>query len=235
MLRVSDLYLNYGGIRALEGVSLEVRQGEIVTLLGNNGAGKTSTLNSISGVLKLKKGEIRFDGQEISGRPPHRIARAGVIQVPEGRQLFLDMTVDENIEIGAIAAREKINLKQEVRKIWEMFPVLGERHDQQAGKLSGGEQQMVAIARSLVAQPKLLLLDEPSLGLSPIMTELIFKTIRSLREQGQTILLVEQNAWMSLKVADRGYIISNGSIVLEGSSRELLENEMVKDIYLGGH
>lgn len=235
MLSVNNLYLYYGGIRALKGVSLEVKTGEIVTLLGNNGAGKTSTLNTISGVLKQKKGEINFDGQDISAKPPHKIARAGVIQVPEGRQLFLDMTVDENIEIGATAVKGKLDLKEELKKIWEMFPVLEERRSQLAGKLSGGEQQMVAIARSLVAKPKLLLLDEPSLGLSPIMTELIFKTIRDLREYGQTILLVEQNAWMSLKIADRGYIISNGAIVLEGKSKELLDNEMVKDIYLGGH
>ncbi len=235
MLIVDGLHLTYGGVLAVRGVSFGVREGEIVTLIGSNGAGKSSTLNAISGTVKISEGEIHFQGKPIHGWPPHKVAKAGIIQVPEGRALFNSMSVLENLEIGALAARGRRGLNPDLRQnVWHLFPILNERRNQFAGTLSGGEQQMLAIARSLMARPKLLLMDEPSLGLAPMMVVLIFQIIPQLRDQGLTILLVEQNAWMSLQVSNRGYVMEGGRIVLSGDAIALIENANVKRIYLGG-
>ena len=235
VLRIDGLHLSYGGVLALRGVSFEIQEGEIVTLIGANGAGKSSTLNAISGTIKTSGGSIRYRGQPIQGWAAHKIARAGIIQVPEGRALFNGMSVLENLEIGALAARKKGELGSVLQeRVWPLFPILNERRHQLAGTLSGGEQQMLAIARSLMAQPQLLLMDEPSLGLAPLVVALIFQIITQLRERGLTILLVEQNAWMSLQVSDRGYVMEGGRIVLSGLSPALIEDANVKRIYLGG-
>jgi branched-chain amino acid transport system ATP-binding protein len=234
MLAVENLHLNYGGVLALKGVTLEVRRGEIVTLIGSNGAGKTSTLNTISGVNKSAKGKITFLGKEIQGLPAHRIARMGIIQAPEGRQVFAGMTVLENLEIGAMG-RKTNNSDRRLEEVWSLFPKLQERRNQVAGTLSGGEQQMLAIGRAMMAAPELLMMDEPSLGLAPLIVEQIFKIIVELRNSGRTILLVEQNAWMALQVSDRGYVLENGRCPLWGKADELIADETVKKIYLGGH
>jgi branched-chain amino acid transport system ATP-binding protein len=235
VLRVDNLQLSYGGILALRGVSFEVRDGEVVTLIGSNGAGKSSTLNAISGTVKASGGSIHFQDRPIHGWPAYKIARAGIIQVPEGRALFNGMSVSENLEIGRMAARGKRELDSALQeRVWQLFPILTERRYQLAGTLSGGEQQMLAIARSLMAQPQLLLMDEPSLGLAPLVVTIIFQIIPQLRDQGLTILLVEQNAWMSLQVSDRGYVLESGRMVLSGPSPSLIEDANVKKIYLGG-
>jgi branched-chain amino acid transport system ATP-binding protein len=234
VLKINDLHTHYGHIWALKGISLSILPGEIVTLIGANGAGKTTTLMSISGAVRASKGEIEYFGKKIQNLKPHVIAKLGIIQVPEGRNLFNTMTVMENLEVGSFALKDKVNIAEKLEEVFLLFPILKERYKQIAGTLSGGQQQMLAIGRALMANPKLLLLDEPSLGLAPLVIEEVFDIIRKLNEAGNTILLVEQNAWKALQVSNRGYVIENGKIALEGASNELLNNELVRKIYLGG-
>ena len=231
MLEVQDVSTFYGNIQALKGVSLEVEQGEIVTLIGSNGAGKTTTLHTISGLIKPRTGSIHLGGQVISDKPAHRVAGMGVAHAPEGRRIFNRMTVMENLELGAFA-RGKPD-PEDLDRVFTLFPRLEERKTQIAGTLSGGEQQMLAIGRALMARPSVLLLDEPSLGLSPILVDTIFQIIVDINAQGTTVLLVEQNALKALAVANRGYVIQTGHIVLTGSARDLLGNDMVRKAYLG--
>ena len=233
VLELEDVHTYYGAIHALKGVSLDVREGEIVTLIGANGAGKSTTLRSIQGINKPKRGRILFDGEDIVGKPPHEIVRMGISQSPEGRRLFSRMTVLENLEMGAFQRRDRSGVQQDVARVFELFPRLAERRAQKAGTLSGGEQQMCAMGRALMARPKLLLLDEPSMGLAPIFVERIFEIIREINSQGTPILLVEQNALMALDVADRGYVLETGHVALEGPAGELRENEQVRKTYLG--
>lgn len=239
MLRLSNLHTFYGEIEALKGIDIEVRKGEIVSLIGSNGAGKTTTLMTISGVLRPKIGDIFLDGMRISGLRPHEIVAMGISLVPEGRRIFPWLTVRENLEMGAFSKSSGLRFKgssfeRQLEKVYELFPVLKERERQSAGTLSGGEQQMLAIGRALMSEPQLLLLDEPSLGLSPIMVGKIFKTIKEINEGGVTILLVEQNAQIALDLSVRAYVLENGRIRLSGAGKELLENEEIKKAYLGG-
>ncbi len=245
MLKLTDVHTFYGPIEALKGIDIEVKQGEIVCLIGNNGAGKSTILMTISGILKPRSGEIIFEGESITGVPPYKIVRRGISQVPEGRRIFPKLTVRENLEMGAyqvVGGRFSFFRKQEtgsrqlmlqMGKVFELFPVLKERHEQMGGTLSGGEQQMLAIGRSLMSNPKLLLLDEPSLGLAPIIVSKIFKIVREINKEGVTVLLVEQNARAALKLSHRGYVLENGRVALEGSGGELLSNEQVRNAYLG--
>ncbi|MGQ9630818.1 MAG: ABC transporter ATP-binding protein [bacterium] len=236
MLRIRNLVTYYGKVKVLHSVSLHVDEGEIVTLIGANGAGKTTILNTISGMVSPKEGEISFLGERIDGLPPERIVRRGISQVPEGRQVFGSLNVLDNLRLGAYQRYrrgQKREIEESLEDMFELFPVLRDRARQLAGTLSGGEQQMLAIARALMAKPKLLLLDEPSLGLAPMVVRDIFERIVSLRRAGTTVLLVEQNARLALKIADRGYVIENGRIALEETSSELLENEDVRRAYLG--
>jgi branched-chain amino acid transport system ATP-binding protein len=236
MLRVESISALYGAIQALRNVSLHVSPGEMVTLLGANGAGKTTLMKVVSGLHPSAKGKLLFEGRNIVGLPAERILRLGVGQVPEGRQLFAPLTVLDNLILGAYVrfrGPEKKEVGRDLESIFQLFPVLQERQKQRAGTLSGGEQQMVAIGRTLMARPKLLLLDEPSLGLAPLVVAGIFRVIRSLRERGTTILLVEQNAKAALKVADRGYVLETGRIILEGETEDLLNNKEVQRAYLG--
>ncbi|MBA2446753.1 MAG: ABC transporter ATP-binding protein [Chloroflexi bacterium] len=232
-LEVRDVDTFYGNIHALQGVSLAVRDGEIVTLIGANGAGKSTTLRTISGILQPRGGQITLDGQRIDSLPPHRIVELGVSQVPEGRRIFSRMTVLENLEMGAFARKDRGELGAELDRIFELFPRLKERIGQKGGTLSGGEQQMLAIGRALMSRPKILLLDEPSMGLAPILVETIFRTVQEINQQGVTVLLVEQNALMALQVAHRGYVLETGTIVLDDSAASLRENETVQKAYLG--
>lgn len=234
LLEVSDLNVYYGAIHALKGVSLTVDAGEIVTLIGANGAGKSTTLKSISGLLKCKSGSISFSGSDITAVPAHKIVGLGVSQVPEGRRVFANLTVRENLEMGAYRRSDKIGITKDMQKVFELFPRLEERHKQLAGTLSGGEQQMLAIGRGLMSQPKLMLLDEPSMGLAPLLVKEIFGIIREINKLGTTILLVEQNAHMALSVANRAYVLETGTIVLSGPAKELAEDPEVKKAYLGG-
>jgi len=234
LLEIRDLVTQYGEIVALHGISLEVREGEIVALIGANGAGKSTTLMTISGVLKPTRGEVVFDEQEIQGRAPHEITNLGVVQVPEGRRIFTRMTVEENLLMGYYTRRGEGKAEEAMGQVFEMFPRLAERRHQVGDTLSGGEQQMLAIGRALMGAPKLLLLDEPSLGLAPILVEAVFEKIEQIREQGTTVLLVEQNARAALSMADRGYVLEVGHIALEGSGQELLRDERVRKAYLGG-
>jgi len=235
MLILTNIHTFYGPIEALKGINIEVKQGEIVCLIGSNGAGKSTTLMTISGILKPSSGSIQFEGKTINGIPPHRIVKMGISQVPEGRRIFPKLTVKENLEMGAYTKFKVQSLKFKVQldKIYELFPVLKERHKQLGGTLSGGEQQMLAIGRALMSSPKLLLLDEPSLGLAPIIVSKIFKTIKEVNREGVTVLLVEQNARAALKLSNRGYVLENGKIILEGKGEDLLSNEQVKKAYLG--
>ena len=236
MLKIRNLQTFYGRIRVLDNVSLSVKPGEIVTLIGANGAGKSTMLNCISSLIPSREGEILFQGQRINGQPPEAIVRLGICQVPEGRQIFQPLTVLENLELGAYlryGRREKSSIQQDLNMVFSLFPVLSERSNQISGTLSGGEQQMLAIARALMSRPKLLLLDEPSMGLAPRVVVDIFHTIRRLRQEGLTILVVEQNARAALKIADRGYVLETGRIILQGSAAELLEDHDVKRAYLG--
>jgi branched-chain amino acid transport system ATP-binding protein len=233
VLKISDVHTYYGSIHALKGVSLEVREGEIVTLLGANGAGKTTTLRSINGLNRPRQGSIRFEGREITTVPAHEIVRRGIAQSPEGRRLFPRMTVTENLEMGAFQRRDRAEIRGDMDRVFELFPRLQERRSQKAGTMSGGEQQMCAIGRALMARPKLLLLDEPSLGLAPIFVERIFDIIRQINEQGTSILLVELNALMALDAADRGYVLETGRIVLADDAAALKTNEEVRKTYLG--
>jgi len=233
VLELDGIETYYGTIRALRGVSLEVRRGEIVTLLGANGAGKTTTLRSINGLNRPRRGTITFAGKEITTVPAHGIVKLGISQSPEGRKLFPRMTVVENLEMGAFQRSDRAAIKEDMEGVFTLFPRLAERRTQKAGTMSGGEQQMCAIGRAMMARPKLLMLDEPSMGLAPIFVERIFETIVEINKQGTPILLVEQNALMALEVADRGYVLETGSIVLDGPAAELKTNEQVRKTYLG--
>ena len=233
ILKVDNINVYYGAIHAIKGVSFHVDRGEVVTLIGANGAGKSTTLQTISGLLRSRTGSVDFLGENISRLPPHKIVELGLAQVPEGRRIFLQMTVQENLEMGAYT-RSGSGVDEDLEKVFAQFPRLKERRRQVAGTLSGGEQQMLAIGRALMSSPKLLMLDEPSMGLAPILVEQIFDIIRRLHENGTTILLVEQNAQMALSVADRAYVMETGSISLSGTGRELAESDQVKKAYLGG-
>jgi branched-chain amino acid transport system ATP-binding protein len=233
VLEIDGVHVYYGAIHALKGVSLNVREGEIVTLIGANGAGKSTTLRAINGLNRPRQGTIRFQGREISGSAPHSIVKSGIAQSPEGRRLFPRMSVTENLEMGAFQRTDRQNFREDMDRVFTLFPRLEERRSQKAGTLSGGEQQMCAIGRALMARPKLLLLDEPSMGLAPIFVERIFETIVEVNKQGTPVLLVEQNALMALDVANRGYVMETGSIAIEGPSGELKTNEQVRMTYLG--
>jgi branched-chain amino acid transport system ATP-binding protein len=233
LLELADLHTYYGNIRALKGISLRVGRGEIVTLIGSNGAGKTTTLKTVMGTLRPLKGTITFDGQRIEGMPTDRRVRLGIAQSPEGRRIFPRMSVLENLELGAFARTDREHISQDLERVLAIFPRLRERLPQKGGTLSGGEQQMLAMGRALMARPTVLLLDEPSMGLSPILVETIFDIIRDINQQGTTILLVEQNARMALRVAHRGYVIQTGRIVLSGTGPELLRSDVVRKTYLG--
>jgi branched-chain amino acid transport system ATP-binding protein len=231
LLELEDVHTYYGNIHALKGVSLTVDEGEIVTLIGSNGAGKSTTLRTISGVARAKEGTVRFKGEEIHHRPPHEIVGLGIAQAPEGRGVFSRMTVYENLLMGAFSRKGK--LTEDVERVYGTFPRLAERKSQKAGTLSGGEQQMLAIGRALMARPSVLLLDEPSMGLSPILTEQIFDIIRDINAQGNTVLLVEQNALMALNLASRGYVLQTGQIILADTAENLAANQQVRQAYLG--
>jgi len=233
LLALTNLRAAYGQVEVLKGISLTVAPGEIVTVIGANGAGKTTTLMCISGINKLRAGEVRFAGEEISGRPAHEIARLGIRQSPEGRKIFPRLTVIENLEMGAFGRTDQGGIAADAEKCFNLFPILKERRSQPGGTLSGGEQQMLAIARALMGQPKLLLLDEPSLGLAPMVVSKIFEVIRELNQEGIAILLVEQNARLALKLAHRGYVMETGTITLTDSAAALLANPRVKEAYLG--
>jgi branched-chain amino acid transport system ATP-binding protein len=233
ILRLDDVHTYYGSIQALKGISLEVRDGEIVTLIGANGAGKSTTLRSINGLNTPREGTIVFQGKDITRRSPHDIVEMGISQSPEGRRLFPRMTVLENLEMGAFQRKDRSSLKADLERVYSLFPRLAERKSQRAGTLSGGEQQMCAIGRALMAEPKLLMLDEPSMGLAPIFVEKIFEIVREINEQGTTILLVEQNALMALDAADRGYVLETGTVALADDAKRLRENEQVQKTYLG--
>ncbi len=233
LLTVNDIHVYYGSIHAVKGVSFEVNEGEVVTLIGANGAGKSTVLNTISGLLTPKSGSITFDGQDLHGVAPHKVISHGLAQVPEGRRVFLQMTVEENLEMGAYT-RPNSEIAPGIADVYQRFPRLKERRTQVAGTLSGGEQQMLAMGRALMSKPKLLMLDEPSMGLAPILVEQIFDIIKELHKAGTTILLVEQNAQAALSVADRGYVLETGKIVTSGTGQELLASPEIKKAYLGG-
>ena len=233
MLAVNDIHVYYGSIHAVKGVSLEVNEGEIVTLIGANGAGTSTVLNTISGLLHPRGGSVTFMGQDLKGVPPHKLVARGMAQVPEGRRIFLQMTVEENLEMGAYT-QSKASIDGSIEDVYRRFPRLQERRKQIAGTLSGGEQQMLAMGRALMSKPKLLMLDEPSMGLAPILVEQIFDIIRELHRAGTTILLVEQNAQAALSVADRAYVLETGRISLSGTGAELMASDKVREAYLGG-
>jgi branched-chain amino acid transport system ATP-binding protein len=233
LLEVVDLHTFYGNIHALQGVSLSVDEGEIVTLIGANGAGKTTTLNSISGIVAPRSGSVMLGTQDLTKTPAHEIVARGVVQVPEGRRTFARLTVEENLQMGAYTINDKSKIRAGIERAYSMFPRLRERRTQVAGTLSGGEQQMLAMSRALMSDPRVLLLDEPSMGLAPNLVDFIFDTIREIHGQGTAILLVEQNANMALEVADRGYILQTGAVVLSGPAGDLRDNEEVKRAYLG--
>jgi len=235
MLHIKDLNVYYGNIQALKGVTLDIEKGEIVTLIGANGAGKSTLLKTLSGLIKPKKGSIEYLGKSIAGKPAQSIVKAGMSHVPEGRRVFANMTVEENLELGAFLRKDKQEIQKNLQKVYEIFPRLFERKKQLAGTLSGGEQQMLAMGRAIMAKPKLLLLDEPSMGLAPIIVRTIFQVIQEINEEGTTVLLVEQNAHMALSIAHRGYVIETGKVVLSGSAQELQESDELKQAYLGGH
>ena len=234
MLKIDNIHVYYGAIHALKGVSLEVEKGEIVTLIGANGAGKSTTLRTISGLLAPKGGTISFLGADIGGIPAHEIVKRGISQVPEGRRIFAEMSVQENLEMGAFIRKDKGGVEKDFDLVYERFPRLKERRRQQAGTLSGGEQQMLAMGRALMSRPKLLLLDEPSMGLAPLLIKEIFSIIEDINREGTTVLLVEQNANMALSIAHRAYVLETGRITLSGAAKELAASEDVRKAYLGG-
>ena len=234
MLEVKNIDVYYGAIHALKQLSLEVEQGSIVTLIGANGAGKTTTLKTISGLLRPKKGEVVFKGEEISKLPPEKVVEKGISQVPEGRRVFSSLTVLENLELGAYLRKDKKGVAEDMENVFFRFPRLKERRKQLAGTLSGGEQQMLAIGRALMARPELLLMDEPSMGLAPLLVKEIFEIIKDINKKGTTILLVEQNANIALSIADKAYVLETGEIALQGPASELINSEKVKQAYLGG-
>lgn len=234
MLKINDINVFYGAIHAIKGVSLEVNKGEIVTLIGANGAGKSTILRTISGLLKPKSGTIQFEGQEIAGMPAHEIVKTGISQVPEGRRIFAEMSVQENLELGAFIRKDKDGIKEDMEKVFVRFPRLKERIGQLAGTLSGGEQQMLAMGRALMSRPRLLLLDEPSMGLAPLLIKEIFTIIQDINKAGTTVLLVEQNANMALSIAHRAYVLETGRITLSGDAKKLAASDEVRKAYLGG-
>ena len=233
VLELDDVHTYYGAIHALKGISLKVHEGEVVTLIGANGAGKSTTLRSINGVNHPRQGTIRFQGVDITNAPPHKIVKMGIAQSPEGRRLFPRMSVLENLQMGAFQRTDRANFAEDLDRVFDLFPRLAERKQQKAGTMSGGEQQMCAIGRALMARPKLLLLDEPSMGLAPIFVEKIFEIVAEINQQGTPILLVEQNALMALDAASRGYVMETGTIALEGPAKDLRANERVRKAYLG--
>ncbi len=233
MLEIADLHVSYGKIKALRGVSISVSSGEIVTVVGGNGAGKTTTLRAVSGVLRPTRGTISFNGQNLMGLQPEAVVRRGISHSPEGRMIFGRLTIAENLRLGAYNRKDAAGVKEDLGKMYDMFPVLGERRGQSAGTLSGGEQQMLAIARSLMSRPQLLLLDEPSLGLAPLLVEQIFDAIVGLRQQGMTILLVEQNANEALRISDRAYVLETGEVAVSGPSGDLVNDPQLRRAYLG--
>ena len=233
MLKIENLHVAYGGIQALRGISLEVPDGKIVTLIGANGAGKSTTLRTISGLVKAASGSISWNGEELLGKPIDKIVTSGIAMSPEGRRVFPDMTVLENLKIGAYLRKDKAEIEKDIQWVYSLFPRLEERHWQLAGTLSGGEQQMLAVGRALMSRPKLMMLDEPSLGLAPLVVQDIFSIIREINRQGVTVLLVEQNANMALKNADQAYVLETGNITMSGTGAELLVNEKVREAYLG--
>ena len=233
MLSIRNLRVRYGPIEALHDVSLEVNRGEVVTLIGSNGAGKTTTLGAVSGLLPLASGTILFDGQDITKLPPHKRVPLGLVQVPEGRRIFGSMSVAENLDLGAYARTDRAALKGELEEIYALFPRLAERKNQAAGTMSGGEQQMLAVGRALMSRPKLLLLDEPSLGLAPLLVKEIFAVVRRIRDAGVTVLLVEQNAHKALEIADRAYVLETGHISMSGNAKDLASDPRIKEAYLG--
>ncbi|HLF28123.1 MAG TPA: ABC transporter ATP-binding protein [Anaerolineae bacterium] len=235
LLEVKDLNVFYGAIHALQGITFHVNEGEIVTLIGANGAGKSTTLNTVSGILRARAGDIRFRDEDITLVPAQDIVRRGIVQVPEGRKIFATLTVLENLEMGAYTRSNKAEIRANLERVFHSLPRLKERLGQLGGTLSGGEQQMLAIARGLMARPSLLLLDEPSMGLSPVLVELVFSIIQDINTQGTSILLVEQNAQMALSIAHRGYVLETGLVTLQGDARELLHDPQVMEAYLGGH
>lgn len=234
MLKVEDINVYYGAIHAIKGISLEVSEGEIVALIGSNGAGKSTTLRTISGLMKPKSGKIMYEGNDIAGIPAHKIVGMGLCQVPEGRHVFANMSVLENLEMGAYLRSDKEGIEEDMKKVFERFPRLLERKNQIAGTLSGGEQQMLAMGRALMSRPKLLLLDEPSMGLAPLLVKEIFNIIKDINATGTTVLLVEQNANMALSIADKAYVLETGRITLSGTAKELASSEEVRKAYLGG-
>jgi len=234
MLKVEELDVYYGNIQALKGISLEVNEGEIVTLIGANGAGKSTLLKTLSGLLKPKAGLINYMGNSIAGKPAQGIVKAGISHVPEGRRVFANMTVEENLELGAYLRKNSKEIRKDFEKVYELFPRLLERRKQLSGTLSGGEQQMLAMGRAIMAKPKLLLLDEPSMGLAPLMVKTIFQIIEEINREGTTILLVEQNANVALSIANRAYVVETGRVVLSGPAAELQASEQIKKAYLGG-
>ena len=233
MLSIHNLSVHYGVIQALHEISLEIQKGEIVTLIGSNGAGKTTTLAALSGLIAPSSGQIRFEDADLLAIPAHKRVSAGLVQVPEGRRIFGDLTVAENLDLGAYARRDKANLGKELDEIYALFPRLAERKNQTAGTMSGGEQQMLAVGRALMSRPRLLLLDEPSLGLAPLLVKEIFGVVKRIRESGVTVLLVEQNAHMALEIADRAYVLETGHIVMEGAAKEIAGDNRIKAAYLG--
>lgn len=233
LLEIDNLHVFYGQIHALRGVTINVEADKIITLIGANGAGKTTTLNAVSSILGAAEGSVTFADEDINDMAPHDVVAKGVVQVPEGRRIFGRLSVHENLRMGAFLRKDKAGIKQSEEKMLEMFPVLRERLNQVAGTLSGGEQQMLAMARALMSEPRMLLLDEPSMGLAPMLVQQIFKTIQDIRDQGVSVLLVEQNAFMALQIADYGYVMETGVIVLEGLAKKLLNDDSVKEAYLG--
>jgi len=233
MLKISNLHVHYGGIHALQGISLEVPQGKIVSLIGANGAGKSTTLRSICSLVKPTAGEITFEGKPLIGRPTEKIVISGITMVPEGRRVFPNLTVYENLVLGAYARKDSVGINRDLQKCFDLFPRLKEREKQLAGTLSGGEQQMLAVGRALMSKPRLLMMDEPSLGLAPLVVKSIFAIIKQIHEEGTTILLIEQNARAALQLSDYAYVLETGKIVLEGTGSELISNDEVKKAYLG--
>ncbi len=234
MLKVTDLVVHYGAIQALRGISFEVKENEIISLIGSNGAGKTTTLHAVSNIIKKTGGTVIFDDVDISNAAPDQIVRAGLVQVPEGRRIFANLSVRDNLEMGAYTRKDKAGIKSDMETVFEIFPRLKERIRQLSGTLSGGEQQMLAMGRALMSKPRLLLLDEPSMGLAPILVDEIFSIIRRINNAGTTILLVEQNAFKALGIADRGYILETGSVIKSGPAAELVRDDAVRAAYLGG-
>jgi branched-chain amino acid transport system ATP-binding protein len=233
LLEINDIHTYYGNIHALKGITVRVEKGEVVTLIGSNGAGKSTTLKTISGLLRPRRGNVMFDGKRLDQMPPDEIVSQGVAQSPEGRRIFSRMTVMENLEMGAFSRTDRAGVKRDLERVFELFPRLRERVGQKGGTMSGGEQQMLAIGRAMMSDPKVLLLDEPSMGLSPILVETIFQVVRDINKLGTTILLVEQNALLALQVANRGYVLQTGTVVMEDTGANLLKSELVRKAYLG--